>query len=591
MTEQCSHCQDVDTREHRIYTCAATQHIRADHFDTLRQVQEDGRLYHELPVITSDHDTEFFHTFCDHLAEPLLDETLQTRLRQLQDFGHTLRFYTDGSCENPTVFDASHAAISIVFDSTSGCEERMHFAKHWKPDLPLPCLQTILAMRLPGEQCIHRAEILALIILCETFSDVEIVTDSQAARALGCKCLQLRNPRELYNHSEPDLALRFWSAVRTGKYVFTKVKAHMDIHDCEDLCLKYDRIGNDVADRAAQQTCRFLNERLVEEAMGIAKRLTHQHNLLLAYFNYFLDLQTARAKLRKQSHQFDQHELVPDDRESVSDKLAKYCLTEIWTMPPIRFDHSRDNAWGPTWGKFFFDWLLQLRWPSEQSDVEYQHVGITWVELSISLMLYAQQWIPLRRKGLDGKERLVTFTCHDDLAGFQVRFSEFADSLSQMFTQMSSLVDVELHPTALRKLVTACYIQGFSIHSSGLSLRPMLPNQTAVLSTLKTYLADNKGPGWVVTPKLDITVDPIVAAATIKSELRGVWADRCQHSQKSAVRLRKAEIAQVQAEQVQMAQMAQQQLAEARQAFAHQQAEAPRPAEAAPAVEAEAGDT
>eukprot|EP00438_Fugacium_kawagutii_P030278 Skav225208 [mRNA] locus=scaffold1041:124565:131785:- [translate_table: standard] len=288
------------------------------------------------------------------------------------------------------------------------------------------CAATLHVRDEHREQTIHRAEIYALVLLCEHFHDIDVATDSQSALSLANKCVQLEHPRDLYNHSEPDLALRLWEAVREGRYNFRKVKAHTDIQTCADLLERFDRIGNKVADETAQSMCKCFNLRMIQEADGIADRLAPQHDSLKDYFSYFLELQTSRAKLRKQSRQFEQHTRHDDTRESVAVKLARYSLDTVWTPDTVRFDHSRDNAWGPTWGRMFFSWLSRFRWPSDGEEVDFQKVGVTWVELALSLMLTTGQWLPLRRKGQDGKDRLVVFSSAASLTGYQVREDEAA---------------------------------------------------------------------------------------------------------------------------------------------------------------------
>eukprot|EP00438_Fugacium_kawagutii_P027902 Skav231448 [mRNA] locus=scaffold1847:479032:487080:- [translate_table: standard] len=399
------------------------------------------------------------------------------------------------------------------------------------------CAATLHVRDEHREQTIHRAEIYALVLLCEHFHDIDVATDSQSALSLANKCVQLEHPRDLYNHSEPDLALRLWEAVREGRYNFRKVKAHTDIQTCADLLERFDRIGNKVADETAQSICKCFNLRMIQEADGIADRLALQHDSLKDYFSYFLELQTSRAKLRKQSHQFEQHTRHDDTRESVAVKLARYSLDTVWTPDTVRFDHSRDNAWGPTWGRMFFSWLSRFRWPSDGEEVDFQNVGVTWVELALSLMLTTGQWLPLRPKGQDGKDRLVIFSSAASLTGYQVRLSEFADTMNQMFRQMETLVDVPILPPLQRKLVTATYVQGFSIHSSGLSQRPVFPAQDRVVDILSRYLAIHRGPAWDAIPSLDLPSDP-GTTNVIQQETTGLWTDRCLRSQRSAARLR-----------------------------------------------------
>lgn len=146
-------------------------------------------------------------------------------------------------------------------------------------------------------------------------------------------------------------------------------------------------------------------------------------------------------------------------------------------------------------------------------------------------------WLPLRRKDQHAVERLVVFDSFDDLTAYQPKFSELADTVQQMFTQVATLRDTPLHPPAKRQLITSTYIQGFSIHSSGLTVRPRLPGQQICLPILSEYLKRFKGPGWTATPNLELRTDK-QQTACIRREVTGGWVDRCRRSQQSAARLR-----------------------------------------------------
>eukprot|EP00438_Fugacium_kawagutii_P019091 Skav234719 [mRNA] locus=scaffold634:296928:300053:- [translate_table: standard] len=287
---RCPHCDDFDTREHRIWDCLATQHIRTAHQAFLQSLAFEGFDYHELPVIYKHPHTEPFHVFCDHILPPLLDETLHTRLRSLLPSRTKFQFFTDGSCCNPVVADGSHATFAVVVDLASGDEERKQRAAEWTDTTRVPTLHTLHVARIPGEQTIHRAEIAAMIHVCSHFPAADLVTDSQMACALGKHCLILEHPHPLYTHSEPDLALQLWELTRQGTYTFRKVKAHQDIQACTDMLLRYDRMGNHYADEAAQQACSHMIPRLATEGNGIARDLQHQFDLLTAYYRYFLEL-------------------------------------------------------------------------------------------------------------------------------------------------------------------------------------------------------------------------------------------------------------------------------------------------------------
>eukprot|EP00438_Fugacium_kawagutii_P005211 Skav208600 [mRNA] locus=scaffold598:192186:198849:+ [translate_table: standard] len=476
--DRCSYCEGVDTRFHRIHECAATADLRQQFASLMLTLEEEGLTYADLPVIVRAPTTEIFETFCDFLVEPCLDETLQTCLATSGLHMDPLRFYTDGSCTHPGIVDASHAALAVVVDLAPTPDMRAEMAQSWRPGQQVPTLHTLLAMRLPGRQTIHRAELLAVILICEAVPKADIVSDSQMTVALGNLCKLLRDPRLLLSHSEPDMALRMWRAVQRGTYNFVKIKAHQEIDGCNDLLLKYDRLGNQQADLAAAAACAGICPKLVAEADVIAANLRQQFGNLTDYFRYFLELQRHRAQLRKQTHQLDQHIPTDDPQTTPSVQLRSYMPTHLWNMPVPTVDHSRDFAWGPTWGRFFTNWLTTIHWPSDDAEeTDLQTVGITWIELALSLMLFANMWLPIKRAGSDLKERLQVLTSHADVEGYNVRFSEFADTIQMMFKQMGSLRNTDIHPPLQRQLVRATYIQGFSIHSSGLSARPAVDNQ------------------------------------------------------------------------------------------------------------------
>eukprot|EP00438_Fugacium_kawagutii_P030218 Skav204129 [mRNA] locus=scaffold2473:102891:112311:+ [translate_table: standard] len=379
-TPNCIHCDQLDNREHRIYHCPATEDIRRSHVTVLDAIQQEGFDFHELPVMTCHPSREFFRMICDNLTPPTMDETLQARLRSLTDAGHTLRFFTDGSCIHNDCSDAAHAAYAVVLDTADTDQTRMHFARHWTVDR----------------------------------------------------------------------------------------QAHQDISLTHDALLKYDRIGNFVADASAQLTCQHQMSKLVAEADDIFRDMDLQERLPRQYYAYFLELQRQRAQLRGLSHQHDTHRPHTQAPDTICDRLIRYMPLHCWELPTPTVDHGRDFAWGPTWSRLFLSWIEQLRWPTDDT-LELQEVGVTWIEMSMSLMLTSGMWLPLRRRAQDGKDRLVVFDTYDQLMAYDVSFAEFADTTQQMFTQMAVLRDTALHPPVQRRLVTSGYLQGFSIHSSGLA--------------------------------------------------------------------------------------------------------------------------
>ena len=81
-----------------------------------------------------------------------------------------LIFFTDGSCTHPTMPDTCYSAFSIVGDLCQNDLQRRDLADVFlTQQTSLSSLQTLLVGRTQGRQHIHRAELTAIIVLCESF--------------------------------------------------------------------------------------------------------------------------------------------------------------------------------------------------------------------------------------------------------------------------------------------------------------------------------------------------------------------------------------------------------------------------------------
>lgn len=143
----------------------------------LSEIQDEGYLFHALPVVRQRPSEEFFHAMCHKIVPPFLEDNMCVKLQALCDQGVTLRFYTDGGCFHPDISEASHAAFALIWDTSHDDAHRQHVARYAVPGQGLPTLSTMLASRIPGVQNIHRAEIMALIFLWEHFTRTEVIVD------------------------------------------------------------------------------------------------------------------------------------------------------------------------------------------------------------------------------------------------------------------------------------------------------------------------------------------------------------------------------------------------------------------------------
>eukprot|EP00435_Cladocopium_sp_Y103_P036708 s2370_g9.t1 len=116
--------------------------------------------------------------------DPQIPAPMYTALHAMDMNGHTLHFYTDGSCQHPANPNTRYSSYSVVLDVCHTDAERIAAAKLYADEGVLPnSLHVLTAARTPGEQRIHRAELYAIIWICERFCNVAIHTDSAVTLA------------------------------------------------------------------------------------------------------------------------------------------------------------------------------------------------------------------------------------------------------------------------------------------------------------------------------------------------------------------------------------------------------------------------
>ena len=145
-------------------------------------------------------------------------------LHKLDMTGHMLRFFT-GSCLHLASINTRFSSFSIVVDLANDDEERIMFARQFKHShIMPPTLQFLNACRTPGTQHIHRAELAAVVYLCERFFNTVIYSDSAVTLYVVQRCLDAEHFRILHDLDHLDLVHRLWCAMHVGHRVFTRCK-------------------------------------------------------------------------------------------------------------------------------------------------------------------------------------------------------------------------------------------------------------------------------------------------------------------------------------------------------------------------------
>eukprot|EP00435_Cladocopium_sp_Y103_P039787 s2235_g10.t1 len=261
----CPHCGLPDTKYHRISQCDFTADLRTEIQPTITWMQTEGVEWHELPVIHTLQDQEWHSVYHLQQIDPQVPEPLYTTLHKMDMVGHILHFYTDGSCQYPAFPTCRFASFAVVLDVCTSDQERIGAANLFAETDHMPaCFFPLTVAHTQGEQCIHRAELYAIVWICERFYNVEIHTDSTVA--LAATRAAHMDLSLLHHMDNLDLILRLKQVLfLLGNRQFCKVQAHSEQAADSSWKTLFHRIGNKRATDAAIAANQFLQPDAVRD--------------------------------------------------------------------------------------------------------------------------------------------------------------------------------------------------------------------------------------------------------------------------------------------------------------------------------------
>ena len=166
---KCQFCgHEGDTRVHRVFECPSFAEHRLPYHDFLHELREENPELVELPVVHWHPHYEMHDALLYAMPDAIIPPDTVALFQQIPDT--ELIFFTDGSCTHPTMPDTCYSAFSIVGDLCQNDLQRRDLADVFlTQQTSLSSLQTLLVGRTQGRQHIHRAELTAIIVLCESF--------------------------------------------------------------------------------------------------------------------------------------------------------------------------------------------------------------------------------------------------------------------------------------------------------------------------------------------------------------------------------------------------------------------------------------
>ena len=485
---KCDHCSEQDTRAHRVLHCPAFAMVREQFSRVVAHVQECDSSWPLLPVMHEPTWQEFRDGIHQKMPEAQFAPTLQHHLQLLMMHTSRVHVYTDGSCIFPQAPGFRYSSYAVVLDSCLNDEERIAFAQCYKQTGVFPASLHLISHALgTGAQTIHRAELLALVRVMEEFAGVIVHVDSASAlRAWECATSWL--PGELHPLRDLDLILRLRAIPHLGCNLAVKIKAHLEPCELPDLeC--YHALGNAMADRGAADALKLLPA-LTNDWHRQYQEAEEELSLLQEWMAYLVALQPVRIRLAQTT--VDEG-LPVVSSASVADRqqtFREWNPSPFWT-PAVHEAGSPVfwcyGVWGEEISEMTARWLSTLRWPQEDCEVHPGQVGLSWLEITLSLLLWLKAFPPVRRRQHDASFALCAFDSYTVAVAEGLTLSELSLQCSTLVSQVAAL---SIHPLTpdwnARARVRSLYLQGFNMHAFGWKFRPKVPNQEQVQTALET---------------------------------------------------------------------------------------------------------
>ena len=390
-----------------------------------------------------------------------------------------------------------------MLDSCLDDEERVYWAQHFKATGMLPpTLHVVSRAMCQGPQGIHRAELLALVRVSETFSGIIIHADSASALAAYHQAPLLLD-HQLHSQKHLDLILRIRNIPHLDSNLAVKIKAHQEPGALADLDC-YMALGNCLADRAANEAFSTCASALVRDWEHHYEEESHHALMLEEYYRYLVALKPVRLQL---AHSLASEGLPVQSEASVlslQEQLRIWRPSPAWR--PIWPDADMPSFWHyGTWGakitSCVVDWLLRCVWPAEEPTTAPGAVGYSWIEATLSLCMWLGGIPPVRRRDQGGKFALQSMPTFVIASAEGVTLSELALQCSTLVSQTIQLAPVDLLPAHVsRQRIRSLYVQGFPLHAYGWSSRPAVPNQQEVQTLMVSLRAERYGTttwGWL----------------------------------------------------------------------------------------------
>ena len=509
---QCDHCDQIDSRSHRLIECEALSHIRENFPQALDVLSNSRSDWQFLPIVTFHEEYAFFQQVVESFKLPF-----DCPAPNVSQKNHV--YFTDGGCIHPATSEARLASWSVVRDFAEDSKHAMamtSIAVQMKN--PCPLLRPVDMGLVEGRQTISRGELCAVIMACENalmdpmMEKTEIFSDSQYVVNV-VHFLELGNiTRWGYKIANYTLVSRLQKSWITGKFKIHKVKSHVDWAASESGQPIRVSMGNFVADRVATLALKRSPKWLRDLSTEMVKRSKDEKHRLEEVFQYLIELNREHKKIVS----IKKDVTAPSQDVRASRNLM--CDDAVRAMNAYAFPDGRvvkvdsldsealqGSLQGVNLARYILSWAETLQWPPIDHDWGDNEIGktvmgwgISWFELFINFLLVTGQHCPVRVAGSLDKVQYTTYFSEtarilpSDKRSAMTQCTAFQSA----FRCVESILGTKLMPSDIGKGGKSVHRFGFTGQIASLAVRPLMSRQyetnEAVYHYIKTVPTKNK---------------------------------------------------------------------------------------------------
>ena len=486
--EGCPWCgNEKDSRTHRILFCEKFADVRSKHQRIVQTLIEEESSLPEFPVFHQYQFAEFLTHLHFAFPEAIIAPGILEHIANLPNIPCV---YTDGSCLHQNIISVRYAAYAIVIDWAQNDKQREYEADLFLQTGQMPkTLQVIATARVTGEQNIARAELFAVVLCFEYLRRFTLFSDSAYAISCVHKILGNTPMKEWLNSPDFDLMQRLEKAPKSGCEI-RKIKAHENISLIPNALNRYHALGNKLANDQAIYTCRTMDPAAVTELQSCYEETIKRKTELTDLYRLILDLQIARAQRQElvQPQDTVENEEQGNTEDPLWHALATWHVDSVWQFPcSYNGDFLKFSAYGYTFSRAIVDFFSGCHWPNDEQGPIDKAMGWAWTEVILGIVLVFGGWPPVRRC-VHGNEVLVQPRTHLEAKAMGITLSELTAQTVWYVKHTAALIDKDLFPSDVQQgKVSALYLMGNPIFTTGFRRRPMFPGQAKVSRILRQW--------------------------------------------------------------------------------------------------------